>query len=260
MDVAYTRQMEAQLDQVEEEHFDWVTMLTNFYGPFKKSLDAAHLSMVHAKAEMEPAPHACAQCGAPTVYRFGRSGRFLSCSRYPECRYAAPIDSEGNPQSAEKCDIICPICGSEMNRRSGRFGSFLGCVNYPKCKGILKLDPKKGTVVLPKPPPLTTDLPCPKCQSPLNLRRSKRGPWLSCSKYPKCRGRAGWTAIDPKKQGELEAALAEHEKNNPVPAVRTVGGQIVAEGYIPQVMAQANGVPIVSSDEAPAEPADTTAA
>jgi DNA topoisomerase-1 len=143
-----------------------------------------------------------------------------------------------------------------MSVRTGRFGRFLGCVNYPACKGILKLDPRKGTVVLPKPPPLPTDLPCPKCQSPLNLRRSKRGPWLSCSKYPKCRGRAAWSAVDPAKQAQLEAALAQHEKDHPVPTVHNAAGQIVAEGYVPQMAAQ---VP-AGADETPAEPADTTAA
>jgi DNA topoisomerase-1 len=243
MDVAYTRQMEAQLDKVEDEHHDWVTMLRDFYGPFKKDLDAAHDSMVHAKAEMEPAPHSCPQCGAATVYRFGRNGRFLSCTRYPDCKYAAPIDSDGNPQSAEKSDILCQLCGGAMTRRRGRFGSFLGCVNYPACKGILKLDPKKGTVILPKPPPLLIDLPCPKCESPLNLRRSKRGPWLSCSKYPKCRGRLAWSAVEPEKQAQLEAALASHEQANPIPQVHTAAGQLVGEGYVPQVVGPSGAAP-----------------
>src|SRR5262249_12677701 len=118
---------------------------------------------VHAKAETEPAPFNCAKCGAPTVYRFGKNGRFLSCSRYPDCDYAAPIDVEGNPVGAEKTDVVCPLDGGEMTRRTGRFGPFLGCVNYPTCKGIVRLDKRKGTVVLPKPPPLLTDLECPKC-------------------------------------------------------------------------------------------------
>ena len=94
-------------------------------------------------------------------------------------------------------DISCPLCESGMTRRTGRFGPFLGCENYPKCKGIVNLDPKKGTIKLPKCPPYLTEQLCPKCDSPLNLRRSKRGPWLSCSKFPKCRGRLAWSAIDP---------------------------------------------------------------
>ena len=240
MDVAYTRRMEAELDKIEDEHHDWVTMLRQFYGPFKKNLDAAHESMVHAKAETTPAPHKCAKCGAGTVYRFGRNGRFLSCSTYPECDYAAPLDSEGNPTAPQRCDILCPDCGGTMTRRSGRFGPFLGCEDYPQCKGIVKLDPKKGTVVLPKPPPLQIELKCPKCDAPLNMRRGKRGPWLSCSKFPKCRGRLGWTAVEADQHAQLVQALQEHEAHNPVPDIRTTQGNVVGADYLPQTLDDEN--------------------
>jgi DNA topoisomerase-1 len=235
MDVGYTRLMEGQLDLVEEENLDWVKMLHEFYEPFKRELENAHGTMVHAKAELEPAPHLCPQCGAATVYRFGKNGKFLSCSRYPECKYAAPIDREGNPQQAEVSDILCPTCGGEMTRRVGRFGAFLGCKNYPECKGILKLDPKKGHVVLPKPPPLLTNLACPKCGSPLNLRRSARGPWLSCSAFPKCRGRMAWSALEPKQQQELEAQLTAHEAANPVPEIKNSNGRVLGGDYVPRI-------------------------
>lgn len=248
MDVAYTRAMEAELDQIEENNHDWVTMLREFYGPFKADLDTAHESMVHAKAQTEPAPFECGTCGAATMYRFGRNGRFLSCSRYPDCNYAAPIDREGKPMVPEMSDILCPICEAGMTRRVGRFGPFLGCENYPQCKGIVKLDPKKSTVVLPKPPPMTIDLPCPKCGHPLNMRRSKRGPWLSCSTFPKCRGRAGWSNIEEAKQSDLEKALASHEQANPVPQIRNTEGQVVAEGYAPKILGDAQSSPEESPD------------
>jgi len=236
MEVDYTRQMEAELDKIEDEANDWVTMLQRFYGPFKESLARAMELMVHAKAEAEPAPYKCEKCGADTVYRFGRNGRFLSCSRYPDCDYAAPIDREGKPQQAEMTDIVCPECGGGMTRRTGRFGPFLGCVNYPTCKGILKLDPKKGSIVLPKTPPLTTDVPCPKCSSPLYLRTSKRGFWLSCSTFPKCRGRQAWSNIDEAKQKSLEELWDAHNKANPVPVVHNTAGKVVEEGYVPQIV------------------------
>ncbi len=236
MDIAYTREMEGELDKIESEDQDWVTMLSDFYGPFKKNLDTAHEMMSHAKAEMQPAPHKCEKCDASTVYRFGRNGRFLSCSRYPDCDYAAPIDRQGNPLKAEVTDILCPICQAGTTRRVGRFGPFLGCESYPTCKGIVKLDPKKGTVVLAKPPPLLTELECGKCESPLNLRRSKRGPWLSCSAFPKCRGRMAWSTIEPDEQAALEAALAKHEADNPVPPIRNTSGEIIAEGYAPIIV------------------------
>ncbi len=234
MDVAYTREMEDELDKIETEHHDWVEMLHKFYGPFKENLERAHEMMTHAKAEMEPAPYNCPKCGAGTVYRFGKNGRFLSCSQYPDCDYAAPIDREGKPVKAEVSDIACPECGGAMTKRTGRFGPFLGCENYPACKGIVKLDPKKHTVVLPKASPLTTDIPCPKCGEPLYMRDSKRGFWLSCSAFPKCRGRAAWSGVEEEKQKTLEQAWHKHVAENPVPVVRNTKGEVVADGYEPE--------------------------
>jgi DNA topoisomerase-1 len=236
MDVGYTRIMEADLDKIEEQHKDWVGMLREFYGPFVANLKKAYEDMAHAKAETQPAPHTCAECGAPTVYRFGKNGRFLSCSRYPDCKYAAPIDREGNPIGELFSDVLCPICGGRMTKRTGRFGAFLGCEKYPECKGIVNLDPRKGGVKLPKPPPLVTDIECPKCEDGrMNLRRSKRGPWLSCNRFPKCRGRVAWSAIDEKQHAELEEALDKHEAANPVPRVVTASGREVEEGYQPVI-------------------------
>ena len=235
MDLAYTRQMESELDKIEEDRHDWVSMLREFYGPFKKNLDTAHESMVHAKAETEPAPFVCDKCGAPTMYRFGKNGRFLSCTTYPDCDYAAPIDRQGKPMTPQLSDIACPLCGCGMTRRVGRFGPFLGCVDYPKCKGIVNLDPKKGTIKPPKVPPLLTELLCPKCDNPLNLRRSKRGPWLSCSKFPRCRGRLGWSSVQDDDQARYEKALVQHETQNPLPEIRTTDGRVVGEDYVPVV-------------------------
>ncbi|MEZ4655650.1 MAG: DNA topoisomerase [Candidatus Eisenbacteria bacterium] len=238
LDLAYTRFMESELDKIEDERHDWVAMLHEFYGPFKKSLVRAHDEMVHAKAETEPAPHTCPECGSATMYRFGRNGRFLSCASYPDCKYAAPIDVEGNPMEPEQTDIACPSCGSGMTLRTGRFGRFLGCVNYPECKGILNIDPKKGTIKLPKTPPLLTDLPCPKCETPLNMRDSKRGFWLSCSKFPKCRGRLAWSAVPEDKQKALGEAWEQHVREHPLPEVRTLDGDLVGEEHVPMAYGQ----------------------
>jgi len=234
MQVGYTRDMEQQLDDIEEKQADWVQMLRQFYGPFKQSLDSAYDLLGHARAETQPAPHRCPQCGGATVYRFGRKGRFLSCANYPECKFAAPVDREGRPLSPEQTDIACPVCGSAMMKRRGRFGPFLSCERYPECGGILNLD-KKGQISAPKVPPLLTDIRCPKCQSPMNLRRGARGPWLSCSAFPKCRGRVGWSTLDKASRDRWQKALEEHEKAHPQPVIRKVDGSLVDEDYVPQV-------------------------
>jgi len=249
--VGYTRDMEQQLDDIEEKQADWVQMLRRFYGPFKKSLDEAYQVMGHAKAETQPASHICPQCGSSTVYRFGRKGRFLSCSTYPDCKYASPIDQEGNPVAQEQTDIACPRCGDPMLMKKGRFGPFLSCLRYPDCDGIVNLD-KKGFINPPKVPPLLTDLKCPKCEARLNIRRGARGPWLSCSKFPKCRGRMGWASLDNETKNRWEKALEDHEKSHPQPVIKTLDGEPVGDAYRPKTKSIADdGMDIESADNNP---------
>lgn len=226
MEIGYTREMEADLDRIEDEAADWIETLHRFYDPFEAQLEKAHEELKHAKAEIVPAPdeYKCEKCGSGLVYRFGKNGRFLSCDTYPECDYACPCDRNGKPQPIENADVACVKCGTPMIKRTGRFGPFFGCSAYPACDGILKCD-KKGRPLAPLPPPLETELPCTKCGAVLYLRSGARGPWLSCSAFPKCRGRGKWTELPDDVKAALEAALAAHEKKHPIPIVRTLDGE-----------------------------------
>jgi DNA topoisomerase-1 len=234
LQVSYTSEMEQQLDNIEEKHADWVQMLKDFYGPFKQRLDGAYKAMGHAKAEIQPAPLTCPQCGSDTVYRFGRNGRFLSCSQYPKCKFAAPIDRNGKPVAPEQTEVACPKCGTPMLLRKGRFGPFLSCSKYPDCDGILNID-KRGSVIPPKTPPLLTDIPCPKCGAPLNLRRGTRGLWLSCSTFPNCSGKVSWDSLEENKKVTWEKALDEHEQAHPQEIIRTLDGTPLGDNYKPKV-------------------------
>jgi len=229
MDVGYTREMEAELDKVAEQHADWRSMLAEFYERFSQSLATAMETMTHAKAEMQPAPYMCPKCSSRTCYRFGKNGRFLSCSTYPDCDFASPIDRSGRPMLTERVNVACPEDGSEMVLRTGRFGKFLASVNYPDIKFVVNLD-KKGNIKYPAQPPVLTELTCTKCDAPLNLRRGKRGPWLGCSKFPKCKGRAGWKTLDEEIQKKLEAELEENDKANPQIVIKTLDGEVIPEG------------------------------
>jgi DNA topoisomerase-1 len=187
MDVAFTRYMEEQLDKIEEQHLDWLGVLKDFYGPFKESLETAQTQMKHAKAEMTPSEYECPQCGKKLVYRFGKNGKFLSCSTYPQCTFACPCDQEGKMIEEKVSEHKCPACGKPMVHKSGRFGPFLGCSGYPDCKTTLKLD-KQGNVLPPKPPPEATGLKCYKCkEGELVIRQSKKGPFMGCSRFPRCK-------------------------------------------------------------------------
>ncbi|MCH8119280.1 MAG: type I DNA topoisomerase [Planctomycetes bacterium] len=187
MDIAFTRYMEEQLDKIEEQHADWLGVLNDFYGPFKQNLETAQAEMKHAKAEMTPSEYECPKCGKQLAYRFGKNGRFLSCSTYPECKFACPCDKEGKMLEEKVSDHKCPVCSKPMINKNGRFGPFLGCSGYPDCKTTLTLD-KQGNVLPPKPPPEPTGIKCYKCKDgELVIRQSKKGPFLGCGRFPKCR-------------------------------------------------------------------------
>jgi DNA topoisomerase-1 len=187
MDIAFTRFMEGQLDKIEEQHLDWLGVLKEFYGPFKESLETAQAEMKHAKAEVTPSDYDCPQCGKQLVYRFGKNGKFLSCSTYPECTFACPCDKDGKMVEEKVSEHECPNCGKPMVHKNGRFGAFLGCSDYPECKTTLKLD-KEGNILPPKPPAEPTGVTCHKCKKgELVIRQGKKGPFMGCNRFPRCR-------------------------------------------------------------------------
>jgi DNA topoisomerase-1 len=191
MDVGFTADMELKLDKIEEQHLDWLKLLKDFYGPFHEVVDGALEKIEHAGGS--PSPYACDKCGKPMVYRISKNGFFLSCTGYPDCDGTKPVDKQGRPTVREVSEHKCPTCGREMIKRKGRFGEFLGCSGYsvknekgePSCNVIINLD-KQGN---PQPPKIKiqTTVACDKCGSPMILRDSKRGPFLGCSSFPKCR-------------------------------------------------------------------------
>jgi DNA topoisomerase-1 len=200
MDIAFTRYMEEQLDKIEEQHLDWLCVLREFYGPFKQNLDTALAEMKHAKAEVTPSEYKCPECGKPLVYRFGKNGRFLSCSSYPKCKFACPCDRDGKMVEEKVSEHKCPKCGKAMVYKSGRFGPFLGCSDYPNCKTTLKLD-KQGNALPPRKSPDPTGIKCYKCkEGELVVRESKRGPFLGCNRFPKCRTIVSVKQLDQLKQ------------------------------------------------------------
>ena len=173
MDVQFTAQMEENLDKVEEGDMDWVTLLKEFYAPFAKALEAAHKNMKKIKAEIQT-DEICDKCGADMIIKFGRFGKFMACSNYPECKNTKPVTKSGDIGSEpEKVDEKCPTCGSEMVLRSGRFGNFIACSKYPECKTTK---------------PISLGIKCPKeCGGEVVSRRTKKGrTFFGCTNYPKC--------------------------------------------------------------------------
>ena len=206
MDIAFTRYMEEQLDKIEEQDLDWIGVLKEFYGPFEKDLEKATEQMKHAKSEITPSEYKCPDCGKDMVYRFGKNGRFLSCSDYPTCKFACPCDKEGKMVEQKVSEHVCPVCGKPMIEKSGRFGKFLGCSDYPNCKTIQKID-KEGNILAPKEPPVPTGIKCYKCKTgELVIRQSKRGPFMGCNKFPRCRTIIAIAELDKLKDLQTQGA------------------------------------------------------
>jgi DNA topoisomerase-1 len=206
MDTSFTRTIEAELDQVEDAHKNWVEVVKDFYTPLERDLATAETRMTHARAEATPSEYKCPKCGAMMAYRLSKRGkRFLSCSRYPDCDGAQNVDREGKPVALEVTEHACPTCGKPMIKRQGRFGAFLGCSGYPECKTIQNIDRKTGEPLPPKPPPEDTGLVCPKCaKKHIVVRQGKRGPFMSCSGFPRCR-----TTLPAERLAEFKESFAQ---------------------------------------------------
>jgi DNA topoisomerase-1 len=124
MDIEFTAKMEDELDKVEDGNYSWVSVLNEFYPPFKEKLDFAKKTI---KKEVVFSDEKCEKCGKPMVIKWGRKGRFLSCSDYPRCKYSKSITT-GKP-----CPE--PNCGGELvERRAAKGKFFYGCSNFPKCR------------------------------------------------------------------------------------------------------------------------------
>ncbi len=184
MDYRFTSFMEDELDKIEDAHLDWVKVLHEFYDPFHRDLVRAHTEMEAARTE--PSEYTCELCGKPMVYRWGKIGRFLSCSGYPECKGAHNVDNQGRPVRPQKTEHICERCGREMMLRQSRHGTFLGCSGYPECSNTVACDDAGA------PLKLVTDKeieePCESCgEGTLQVKRRGVRAFLGCNRYPKCK-------------------------------------------------------------------------
>lgn len=190
----FTADIEEEFDDIAENKLKWQDVLKKFYIPFK-----SHLAKAEGATRQKIAPKAtnevCPKCGKPMVIRESRRGPFMACSGYPECKTTFSVDKDGNKVSnePEKTEEKCPKCGGIMLKKMGFRGPYLACEHYPECKTTYSLD-KNGNKVI-KPEPEKTDIKCEKCGSPMLKRIGKRGPFLTCSAFPKCRN-LQWVKTD----------------------------------------------------------------
>jgi DNA topoisomerase-1 len=186
LDVEYTRNLEEDLDKIEEGQEDYESTLSAFYKKFEKDLKRASKEMINLKEGVEPDPAvACEKCGSPMVIKAGKFGLFLACSAYPECESTRELETP-EPGAEGEIEETCENCGKPMAVKRGRFGQFLACTGYPDCKTTRKLIATKTGMTAAKPDQIL-DEKCPKCESNLVLKHGRFGEFTACSNYPNCR-------------------------------------------------------------------------
>lgn len=180
LDVAFTAKMEGQLDQIEDGEREWVETVREFYQPFAERLEIAREKMRNVKREEVATDILCEKCGESMVVKWGRFGRFLACSGYPECKSTKEFteDASGEIAVLEKPEVTvdetCEKCGSAMVIKTGRFGKFLACTAYPECKTTKAIG---------------IGVKCSEqdCDGDIVQKRTKKGRmFYACNRYPKC--------------------------------------------------------------------------
>lgn len=188
----FTAEMESQLDEIAGGDKKWVPVVSEFYKPFEKELKSKEKELSKTDVTtLEVLDEKCPDCGKELVIKLGKYGKFISCSGYPDCEYARPMeedkvyDDEGNEVTEFG---KCPNCeDGKFVLKKGRFGKFLACSNYPKCKTTKPYLEKIG-------------VKCPKCQEngkdgDVVIKKAKRKVFYGCSNYPECDW-SSWT--DPR--------------------------------------------------------------
>ncbi len=153
--VAFTADMEKDLDEIEDGDVAWVKVVDDFYTPFKKTLEVADVAIGKVKLEDEVSDVACEKCGRMMVYKMGRFGKFLACPGFPACRNAKPIVVETGAD--------CPKCGKKILEKKSKTGkTYYGCEDNPKCDYMTWDVPVAGEK-------------CPQCGGLLLKKKGRKG-------------------------------------------------------------------------------------
>jgi DNA topoisomerase I len=159
VDYQFTARMEEDLDMIASGQAEWTEVIHEFYHPFAEDLKKAQEEMPVTKSGPEPIGRQCPEDGGELVIRYGRFGKFISCSNFPACRYTEPW--------LEKIGIKCPKDGGELVERKTRKGrTFYGCENYPNCDFTSWKRPIKP--------------PCPKCGGLLVIANKREAQCTNC--------------------------------------------------------------------------------
>ena len=154
VNVKFTAQMEDSLDTVENGNVKWQELIDDYYKQLEQSLKKAKTEMEGVKLTLEEdkTDLICDLCGKPMVVKYGRYGKFIACSGYPECKNIKKI--------VKDIGVACPKCGRKIIEKKTRKGKiFYGCEGYPECDFVSWNEPVNEK--------------CPLCSSILFRKKDK---------------------------------------------------------------------------------------
>ncbi|MBN18396.1 MAG: DNA topoisomerase I [Chloroflexi bacterium] len=199
MDVKFTAKIEKQLDDIVEGHTTYNPVLSSLYSPFQKALKNAEESDGVKNLLYEETEFVCQICERIMLKRDGRNGAFLACSGFPECRNTMQLGEDGKTVLPKippvETDYECEKCNKTMVIKEGRRGKFLACSGFPKCRNTMQLA-EDGKTAIPKSLPKETDIKCEKCNKTMVIKDGRRGEFLACSGFPRCKNAKSITVME----------------------------------------------------------------
>ncbi|PIR98045.1 MAG: type I DNA topoisomerase [Candidatus Colwellbacteria bacterium CG10_big_fil_rev_8_21_14_0_10_42_22] len=140
VDIDFTARMEEEFDEVAEGIEKWRDVVKEFYEPFIENLDKKYTEVKKEEIAEEQTDVDCDDCGKKMIIKFGRFGKFMACSGYPECKNTKTLK-----EPPEKIGLNCPECheGDIIKRFTKRRKIFYGCSRYPKCDYASWDDPRE---------------------------------------------------------------------------------------------------------------------
>lgn len=185
----YTANVEDELDAIAEGAVKYAPFIDKEYQPLIGEIKKVDKSVNKEDVVvLEKSNEKCDICGSVMVVKLGKYGKFLSCSKFPDCKGIKSLDGGEQSLDQEKYHLPekCPECGSKMVLKNGKYGKFWACDRYPDCKGVL---------------PMLLNETCPECGKHLVERKGRWGKMFTgCSGYPDCR----YIKKEPKKAKDSE--------------------------------------------------------
>lgn len=192
VDLKFTANLEDTLDNIAIGNQHKLPILHTFWDELSKTVQEKQ-DISRMELTSTPLDENCPKCSKPLISRFGKYGRFIGCSGYPDCDYMRKVDKDGNSEEIAPPEIVpdrvCPKDGGQLVIRNGKYGKFISCANYPKCKHIENIDNPENEHAIT----------CPECnKGKIVSKKGRFGIFYSCNNYPDCKTIFKYEPVDAK--------------------------------------------------------------